>query len=99
MSDGGDEYAALAGFTVDTFTAHLGDTFRVGDLDAELIEATRHGPAPTRQQFSLVFRGPSEPVLPQRIHPLSHPVLGAFELFLVPIGPDAGGMRYEAVFA
>lgn len=99
MSDGDDEYAALSDLTVDTFTPYIGDAFRVSGVDTELIEATPHGPAPTRQQFSLVFRGPLGPALPQRIHPLSHPALGAFELFLVPIGPDADGMRYEAVFA
>jgi hypothetical protein len=27
-----------------------------------------------------------------------HAQLGAMEIFLVPIGPDEGGMRYEAIF-
>jgi hypothetical protein len=51
-----------------------------------------------REQFSLVFREPSGVVLPQMIYRVEHDELGAFELFLVPIGPDAEGMRYEAVF-
>ncbi len=29
---------------------------------------------------------------------LEHDQIGSFALFLVPIGPDAEGMRYEAVF-
>jgi hypothetical protein len=34
-------------------------------------------------------------VLAQGTYRLSHPQLGEFELFLVPLGPD----RYEAAFA
>jgi hypothetical protein len=52
-----------------------------------------------RQGFSLVFRGPKEPLLPQAIYTLEHEgVLGALPIFLVPIEPDAQGSRYEAVF-
>jgi hypothetical protein len=36
--------------------------------------------------------------MPQRIHPVEHDRLGRFELFLVPVGPDHIGMRYEAIF-
>jgi hypothetical protein len=46
----------------------------------------------------LLFRGPRTPVLPQRIYRLEHAVMGPLEIFLVPIGPDAEGMRYQAVF-
>jgi hypothetical protein len=81
-------------------------------LDLRLIEATDLSPggAPRdasgeagtpgarRAPFSVVFRGPPAPVLPQRIYRLEHGRIGAFELFLVPIGPDGSGMRYEAVF-
>ena len=51
-----------------------------------------------REQFSLHFRGPATPVLPQRIYRLDHPELGALEIFLVPIRRDAAGITYEAVF-
>jgi hypothetical protein len=37
--------------------------------------------------------------MPQRIYRLQHEELGQLELFLVPIGPDADGMCYEAVFS
>jgi hypothetical protein len=53
----------------------------------------------SRQPFSLIFRGPREPLLPQRIYSLQHPSLGTLEIFLVPIGPDGSGQRYEAVFS
>ena len=92
--------------TVETFRPHIGDRFRMGPasgptLDAELIEATklRDATGDGRAPFSLVFRGPDEPVLPQRIYPLEHDDLGEIEIFLVPVGPDDDGMRYEAVFS
>ena len=100
-------------FTVATFRPRLGETFRLGlpgeaqVVDLVLIEATdlsqrpgggREGDRP-RAPFSLVFRDPGGRHLPQRIYRLEHADLGAFDLFLVPIGPDAQGMRYEAVFA
>jgi hypothetical protein len=36
--------------------------------------------------------------VPQAIYAMRHPTLGALDVFLVPIGPDAVGMRYQAVF-
>lgn len=93
-------------FTFETFDGRAGERFRAHfDPDApsvvELIEVTRHGEPPEgqREQFSLIFRGEPEPVHPQRIYAMEHDDLGSFELFLVPIGPDELGQRYEAVFA
>lgn len=51
-----------------------------------------------RRGFSLVFRGPEQPALAQQVYRMEHEHLGTMELFIVPIGPDARGMRYEAVF-
>ena len=48
--------------------------------------------------FSLLFDGAGGPALPQAIYPVPHPVLGMMEIFLVPIGPSAGGNGYQAVF-
>ena len=96
----------LEDFTLATFADRLGETFRVGEgtdvLELELVEATagiagREGVG--RVPFSVVFRGPPEPVLPQRIYRFEHEELGSFELFIVPIGPGEAGMQYEAVFA
>lgn len=95
----------LEDFSVTTFAEHLGETFGVGDgsdaVDMRLVEATARGSASgeeSRMPFSIVFAGPLEPVLPQRIYRFAHEELGTFELFIVPVGPDEGGMRYEAVF-
>ena len=101
----------LETFTTETFTPHLGTIFRISlaevpGLDVELITVTPQEPQPPaspaahgrRAPFSLLFRGPRTPILPQRTYSLAHAQIGSFDLFLVPIGPDALGMRYEAVF-
>jgi len=102
----------LEWLTHDNFAGHVGEGFdvTVGDegpaVPMELIEATvgsqpgGKGPdGQERLQFSLVFRGPVTPVLPQSTYQISNAELGELELFLVPIGPDTEGMRYEAAFA
>src|SRR5215217_932647 len=68
-------------------------------FEVELIDVSEGGsPGSSRAQFSLVFRGGPTPPLPQGIHGLEHQGLGRLDVFLVPIGPDAEGQRYEAVF-
>jgi hypothetical protein len=51
-----------------------------------------------RVPFALLFRGPKTPVLPQRMYQFDFEPLGAVEIFIVPVGPDEAGMRYEAIF-
>jgi hypothetical protein len=51
-----------------------------------------------RTGFSLEFLGPPGPLLPQRIYRLEHARLGTLEIFLVPLGRENRGVRYEAVF-
>jgi hypothetical protein len=92
--------------THETFAGRIGERFSMeldGGVkhDVELIEVTRLGDQPTdgrRAPFSIVFRGPAEPVAPQRIYCFRHAELGELELFVVPIGADREGVRYEAVF-
>ena len=99
----------LETFTAETFAPHVGTTFRLypdesHGLDVELVTVTNPGAQtaaseqPRRIPFSLVFRGPGNFVLPQRIYRIEHAAIGTFDLFLVPIGPDQAGMRYEAIF-
>ena len=77
-----------------------------GALTMRLVEATAGtqpgGPGPEGQerlQFSLVFLGPAEQVLPQGTYAVTHEAVGEQDLFLVPLGRDAAGVRYEAAFA
>lgn len=97
--------------TYDDFARRDGERFEVTVIDgpplpmvlAEAAEGTEPGgrgpDGQERLQFSLVFRGPVAPVLRQGSYRLSHQELGELELFLVPLGPDSEGMRYEAAFA
>lgn len=100
----------LETFTYETFAQHIGTTFRCyadaeQSLDIVLAEATvqRETNAPPgttlRMPFSLIFRGPRTIILPQSMYRVVHEHLGSFDLFLVPLGPDQTGMRYEAIFA
>jgi hypothetical protein len=101
----------LETFTAQTFTPLVGQPFRIGRADGppveiELIKVTEWGSlgsggrpdGPPRTPFALLFRGPQAGSLPQQIYPVEHDQLGAFDLFLVPVGPDDAGMRYEAIF-
>ncbi|MDQ4070654.1 MAG: hypothetical protein M3203_14455 [Actinomycetota bacterium] len=92
---------------ISDFAPRVGERFSIGPVadgltfDTELVEATVVGEAAgpgSRIPFSLVFRGPAGVVLPQRIYRVHHPDLGSLDIFLVPIGPDSTGMRYEAIF-
>ena len=91
--------------TREVFLPRVGETFRVAETGADLVLAEAaslavHGASagPRRAPFSLLFRGPKQPVLPQRIWALENEALGRLEIFLVPIGPDREGMQYEAIF-
>jgi hypothetical protein len=91
-------------FTRSQFDPHEHSFFAVQTEDVwpvelELIEVTDTTPKDfDGEQFSLVFRGPHEPALGQRIFKLEHNALGSIELFLVPIGAPEKGRLYEAYF-
>jgi len=99
----------LETFALATFSPLVGTEFRV-DVGGALPVALRLAEASslsggkgipagrTREPFALVFRGPARPTLSQRTYPFEHAALGRFDVFIVPIGPDADGPRYEAIF-
>ncbi len=99
-------YLTIEPFTFERVRDLVNAEFRlVGEageaVDLRLAEATETGPPflpGGRAPFTLLFRGPPAPILPQRIYTLEHAGLGRWDLFLVPLGPDAEGGRYEAVF-
>ena len=69
-------------------------------LQAELIEVSplpAHGDA-GRRPFAVILRHAGDRYLPQRIYTVEHAQMGRLDLFLVPIGPDSNGMRYEVIF-
>jgi hypothetical protein len=98
--------------TSETFAPYVGDRFEATPREGEPFDAvlssceeTPYG-APDewretvrRVPFSLLFHADPDPGVPQQICAMRHPELGSFELFLVPLGPDERGMRYEAVIS
>ena len=76
-------------------------------VDLTLVEAEPRKPTPKGfgvpdtirdDPFALLFRGPGDKPLPQRLYPLHHETLGELNIFLVPIGIDEKGRYYEAFF-
>jgi hypothetical protein len=96
-----------AELTEKEFSKHVKTKFRATldaetEIDLELYGVKSYLARPEDQQgmerFSVFFRGPTKPFLPQHTYSFSHDAMGAFDLFLVPIQPDGEGARYEAVF-
>ena len=89
---------------VSDFQARLGQEFRLDlgggqELRLELAAVRDLGRRDELSTYSLVFRSPGERRhAPQGTYRLTQAELGALDVFLVPLGPDSVGMRYEAVF-
>jgi hypothetical protein len=63
----------------------------------DLPQADRRGLVDSEDCFVLRFRGPARRPLAQGTYTLRHASLGAFPLFLVPMGGNGGTRVYEAV--
>jgi hypothetical protein len=92
--------------TVEDFKTLIGQRLplRFGDQEqfGEVIEARPVGQPHegSRHPFSVILAsGDADQYWPQGIHVLIHPTHGELELFMVPIGPQAGQMRYEISFS
>ena len=87
-----------------SFEPHLNTTFRVvhdgaETFELELIEVADKTPAGfPGEQFSLLFKESSDLMLLQQSCTLEHPEMGQIILFLVPVGQQKDGYRYEAFF-
>ena len=80
------------------FTFQLDD----GSVELQLTSVEKHPNSDTVndvQVFSAIFRGDNTITLPQQTYAIEHDTMGSMHLFIVPIGPDDKGMRYEAVFS
>jgi hypothetical protein len=98
--------------TLEMFSPLVNSKFKLsaddGDpVDVKLTEAnTLDGPhtvKPDRngmvqEVFSLMFDGPENPTLPQRIYSFEHEQIGRFDLFIVPVKKIPAGIRYQALF-
>jgi hypothetical protein len=90
------------------FALYLNQTFWIRlegmePIGLELVSVADTGQSSgpeARQPFSLHFLGPVSPqYLVQHIYRLEQEQMGTLDLFLVPLGPESGRMRYEAIFA
>src|SRR5262245_17828637 len=96
---------SIESLRVEDFSGREGERFGLRGPGGEALElrldsVTRLGgraPQATREPFSLLLHGPIEPRLPQRIYTLEIAGLGACDLFLVPVGADPEGIRYEVI--
>jgi len=98
----------LTELTYATFADLIHSRFRVHGsaqppVEIELVEATPQQSSRDTAQaqdgnFSLVFAGPLQQFLSQRTYHFEHEKLGAFDLFIVPIGKDQNSFQYEAIF-
>jgi hypothetical protein len=103
-----DVSSVLENFSLATFAEHIGDGFQLemtgtDPVSLSLTQAKPLGgeagsPAVGRAPFSLEFSGPETPVFPQATYRFRHATIGEFDMFIVPLGPADGGMRYEAIF-
>ena len=92
----------MTNLDLDSFSGAVGESFEVAGegsaLSLMLIEAEPiSGAARDGGAFRLLFRGPFEPILPQATHRLKRDG-AAVDIFLVPIGQEESGTRYEAIF-
>jgi hypothetical protein len=84
------------------FSGRIGKTFEVvvrGHKVLLVLDAAQELPGATRDggAFRLEFLGPPDPQFAQGIFPFR---IGSdsYDIFIVPLGPTARGMRYEAIF-
>ena len=91
--------------TMDTFRSLLNEDFTVRienvSLSAALLEVTplsHSNESPAHQSWSLVFRFPPRHLFNQGTYEFEHPDTGRLAIFVVPIGEDEKGVRYQAIF-
>lgn len=94
-------------FTAERFLPHVGEVFHVVRGEAQetpvLLSEVSRLPSEgdrrrTRTPFALVFHAPPGTWLEQQVYRMEKPGVEPFDCFLVPIGPDAHGMRFEAIY-
>jgi hypothetical protein len=102
---GGSE-VPMVELTLERFQAALRSTFRVcleneRHINLTLVEAQAvRSPSGGEgaESFSILFAGPADPLLPQRIYRVANDAMGEFDLFMVPVARESDGYRYQAIF-
>lgn len=92
---------------LEDFADKVGEVFTISEeavpgiplilTEAEPLSPAR-APRGVRPPFSLIFLAKDPRVLMQRLYRMEHNELGELSIFLVPVGKDAEGVQYQAVF-
>ncbi|MBE9461794.1 DUF6916 family protein [Dyadobacter subterraneus] len=97
----------LSKLTADDFRNHLHQNIEIYfnpeiPVNMEVLEVQDlelYSPL-ERNSFSILFRMNGEKgYYPQGTYPVNHPELGKMDIFLVPLGADKEGMRYQSIFS
>jgi len=93
---------------LEDFAPHVGTAFTLpGSEESTPIDFTLTGatalsnrtyPGQVRAPFQLMFRVVAQDVYPQGVYRLTHPMMGAHDIFLVPAGRTDAGVDYCATF-
>ena len=69
------------------------------DVGVRVARVEERASTPSMVQFSLVLRGPAEPLVPQGTYLFTHAHAGDYAFLVTPIGRWEGGFEYEACFS
>ncbi len=96
----------MTGLVFEDFKDRVGTTFTLAQegfpplsLVLETAEAlVDHGGPAGRPPFSLILRCADPRVLQQQLYRMTQAELGEVEIFIVPVGQNATGIEYQAIF-
>lgn len=78
-------------FSVKDGEGNLLEHFQLIQVDDKILNEQQ-------ELFSLLFLGSSKTILPQQMYELQHGELEKMTLFIVPVGQNDQGVKYEVVF-
>lgn len=90
--------------TYQDFESILGETIDLEVNDScfqakvDRVSLLRENPGQQRQPFSVELLADIADNYPQQVYKLRHSDLGEQDLFLVPLGPEKGGILYQVIF-
>jgi hypothetical protein len=87
------DFESILGETIDL---EAGESCFQAKVDS--VKLLRENPGQHRQPFSVELLADIADSYAQQVYQLSHPTLGELTLFVVPLGPEKGGMLYQVVF-
>jgi hypothetical protein len=94
----------LEGINHQSFESIIGESVELGFGEisflakVESVSLLQSSEKADRQPFSVVLQSQDSENHGQQTYQLSHPALGNLSLFMVPIGMNETGIRYEIIF-